>query len=975
MIGQTLSHYRILEKVGEGGMGVLYRALDTRLDRTVAIKVLRPEAVGDAERQRRFVQEAKAASALNHPNIVVVHDIDQAALNGSSVAFIAMEFVEGQALDALMGGSRLSVENALDYAIQVARALSAAHEAGIIHRDVKPANVMVARGEHVKVLDFGLAKLTERLTSGEGTPTVTVGRDSPTATALPLTREGVLVGTPAYMSPEQAEGRTVDARSDVFSLGAMLYEMLAGRRPFHGDSYLSTLTAILRDRPTSLRSLRSEIPRELERVVLRCLAKEREARYGSAGELLHDLLACRTALTTSALRIRDVLTRPRHLAALVACLLVVVAAAGWIWRRGAGPRWSRNVALPEIARLVGRQDYYAAFLLARQAQRYVPDDVGVRRFYADYTFPFTLETDPPGVDLQMKPYRDPNAPWEVVGRTPLKDVRLPVTNLRFRMTKPGFESLEVGSEPSGPVGRIRRLILDRQGQTPPGMVRVPGGPHQYRSLAATELADFWIDQYEVTNRQYKDFLDSGAYRKRDHWTEPFVKEGRVLPWEEAIAFFRDTTGRPGPATWEQGTYPEGHGNFPVSGVSWYEAAAYAHYAGKSLPTVYHWTKAAGMGHFADILSLSNFGEKGPAAVGSHQGLSPFGAYDMAGNVKEWCWNESQGKRYIMGAGWNEPSYMFQDADAQSPWGRLPNYGFRCVKHAAAVAPAQLAAIDVVKVNRDYAAEKPATDEVFRIYRDFYLYDRTPLNARVESVEPAELWREERISFDAAYGNERVLAHLFLPRNGHPPYQTVIYVPSGDAPRLTSSANLRMRYLDIVLRSGRALMYPIYKATYERRLAAPPSGPRERRDVAIQIAKDFGRSLDYLETRTDVDHDKMAFYGISWGAGLAPLLLAGEGRVKAAILQGGGLPLSKPLPEVDAFNFAPRVTMPVLMLNGRYDFEVPLEASQKPLFRLLGTPEKDKRHALFDAGHADYPMTGLIKELLDWLDRYLGSVAA
>jgi eukaryotic-like serine/threonine-protein kinase len=201
----------------------------------------------------------------------------------------------------------------------------------------------------------------------------------------------------------------------------------------------------------------------------------------------------------------------------------------------------------------------------------------------------------------------------------------------------------------------------------------------------------------------------------------------------------------------------------------------------------------------------------------------------------------------------------------------------------------------------------------------------------------------------------------------------VYFPSGEAPRLGSSENLRMRYLEVILRSGRAVMHPIYKATYERRLPRPTSGPGEYRDVIIQIAKDFGRSIDYLETRADLDRERLAYYGISWGGSMAPLLLAGESRIKAAVLQGGGLELGKPLPEVDPFNFAPRVTVPVLMLNGRYDFELPLEASQKPLFRLLATPEKDKRHVLFEAGHGGAPMPAQIKELLDWLDRYLGPV--
>jgi formylglycine-generating enzyme required for sulfatase activity len=971
MIGQTLSHYRILEKLGEGAMGMLYRALDTRLDRSVAIKVLRPEAVGDVSRKRRFVQEAKAASALNHPNIITVYDIGQATDGVQGVDFIAMEYVDGQTLAAIMSGRRLPVGEALGYAVQVAEALAAAHLAGIVHRDVKPANIMVSCTGQVKVLDFGIAKLTERAVS-EATPTVTAGGDSLAEVAPPLTRQGAFLGTPAYMSPEQADGKPVDARSDVFSFGAVLYEMLAGRRPFEGDSPLSSLTAMFRDPPPPLSAFRPDVPRDLERIVQRCLAKDRDARYPSARELLTELAAARAHLSAPGYLLSAALRRPRNAVAVAMVVLAIAGLGAWWWTRSAGPRWARDEVLPEIARLVEKEDDYHAFILARQAQAHLPGNAALQRFWSDHTFPFTLETDPPGAEVLMKPYRTVDAPWDPLGRTPLKELRLPLANLRLRIEKEGFEPVEVATDLSLPL-RVRRFTLDERGKAPNGMVHVPGGRHQYRSLPSVEMGDFWLDRYEVTNRQYKEFVDQGGYRNRGNWKEPFVKDGRVLSWEEAMALFRDSTGRPGPAIWELGTYPEGQADHPVGGVSWFEAAAYAGFAGKELPTFHHWTRAAGLSYYSDILLLSNFGGRGPSPAGSHQGLSPFGVYDMAGNVKEWCWNATGAKRYILGGGWNEPTYMFADADAQSPWDRSPSHGFRCAKYPAALPPGQLAAIDVMRMARDYAAEKPVPDDVFRVYRSFYSYDRTELKPAVESLEGTEHWRREKVSFDAAYGSERVTAHLFLPRNASPPYQTVVYVPSGEALRLRSSDELRMKYMEFLLRSGRAVMHPIYKGTYERRLRESAGGPGEDRDLLIQISKDLGRSIDYLETRADIDRERLAYYGVSLGADVAPLLLAIEGRFRVAVLQGGGLEFSKSLPEGDPFNFAPRVSTPVLMLNGRDDFERSLETSQRPLFRLLASPERDKRHVLFESGHAGYPMHDLIKEVLDWLDRYLGPV--
>ena len=245
MVGRTISHYEIVEKLGEGGMGVVYKAHDTHLDRFVPIKVLPPEKVADAERKRRFVQEAKSASALNHPNIITIHDI--ASDNG--LDFIAMEYVPGKPLNQLIARKGLPLAEALKYAVQIADALAAAHAAGIIHRDLKPANVMVSgapeRSGFVKVLDFGLAKLTDKADSGDREFTQSVQQDD-----TPASGEGSIVGTVSYMSPEQAEGKKVDARSDIFSFGSLLYEMVTtGRRAFQGESRLSTLSAVLREEP------------------------------------------------------------------------------------------------------------------------------------------------------------------------------------------------------------------------------------------------------------------------------------------------------------------------------------------------------------------------------------------------------------------------------------------------------------------------------------------------------------------------------------------------------------------------------------------------------------------------------------------------------------------------------------------------------------------------------------------------------
>ena len=275
MVGRLLGHYRVLELLGRGGMGVVYRALDARLDRVVALKVLQPDTASDADRTRRFVREAKAASALNHPNIVTVYEIDSA----EGIDFIALEFVDGTPLHQAIAGRPLEPARALEYATQIADALSAAHAAGIVHRDLKPANIMITRSsgrDAIKVLDFGLAKRIDALPS-EG------------ATFSALTRHGAVMGTPAYMAPEQAQGQPVDARADVFAFGAVLYEMLGGRPAFSRDSEINTLMAVMSSVPAPLEGA----PADLVRVVTRCLDKNPQSRYASGMELRAALAECR----------------------------------------------------------------------------------------------------------------------------------------------------------------------------------------------------------------------------------------------------------------------------------------------------------------------------------------------------------------------------------------------------------------------------------------------------------------------------------------------------------------------------------------------------------------------------------------------------------------------------------------------------------------------------------------------------------
>jgi eukaryotic-like serine/threonine-protein kinase len=358
-------------------------------------------------------------------------------------------------------------------------------------------------------------------------------------------------------------------------------------------------------------------------------------------------------------------------------------------------------------------------------------------------------------------------------------------------------------------------------------------------------------------------------------------------------------------------------------------------------------------------------------------LGPFGTFDMAGNVKEWCWNQAGQLRYALGGAWADPDYQLSFPDARGPFSRGPALGFRCAKY---VSPwSEALAAPVAFVARDRRGDKPADDAAFAIYRSQHSYDRADLEAAMESSdESSPHWRREEVTFWAAYGKERVVAHLFLPRNARPPYQVVVYMPGSTALVAPTIKAFGMGLVpgDRVVRSGRALLLPAYKGTLERGPGAYYhwlGQPNRWRDMNIQWSKDLGRSLDYLETRSDIDVGRLAYLGRSMGACIGPYLLALEPRFKAAVLLSGGS-FEKVPPEVDSWNFAPRVRIPILMLNGRDDYLFPLESSQLPLFRLLGTPENHKKHILYSGAHGIYQQLDVAKDMLDWLDRYLGPVA-
>jgi dienelactone hydrolase len=987
-VGDQLGPYEILRPVGSGGMGEVYRARDSRLDREVAVKVLPRDFTGDPERLARFEREARAASALNHPNICTIHDVGE----HDGMPYLVMELLEGQSLKERIDAGPFSPLEIIGVGSDVADALAEAHAAGIVHRDIKPGNIYLTGRGQAKVLDFGIARIDDAADDDD------VDLEAPTVNAPDLTRPGTAMGTVAYMSPEQVLGQRVGSRTDVFSLGVVLYEMATGSMPFSGKTSGAIFDQIIHSAPTSPVSINRKTPKDLERIINRCLDKD-SSRRCNAAELRDALEELRRQESGEQIAIGAQLRRWSRRSTFwitAVAVIAVVATAVTIWSgHRSKVRWAREVALPELTQLApdihNPENAFAAVELIRKAGPYLDDDPEFLDVKARIVVTSAFHTDPPGADVWYKPYAQPDAEWQLLGTTPIEAAELPIAYFRWKLEKAGYETVidarytaDLDFETGGMVGTERNWSLDPVGERPEGMIPVPGND---------EVPAFLIDRLEVTNRQFKEFVMAGGYQNPDYWTQEFVLEDRVLDREAALSRFVDQTGRPGPSTWDAGDYPDGTDDHPVTGVSWYEAAAYAEFAGKSLPTIEHWGRARGIflgpaqWLFTGLLiPMSNFDGEGPVAAGSSRAMTPLGAVDMAGNVREWCFNVAPSGRCLRGGAWNDATYMFGNVTQADPFDRSGKNGFRCVVYADETeVPKDLFSPHAPGSTRDLRQEIPVSDDVFNAYLSVYAYDQSPLEASVDARhDDNEDWVRESVSYAAAYGGERITAQLFLPKNLDPPYQTVLYFPGSAAvsagPTELLESRSEFKYnIAFLIKTGRAVLYPAYRGTHERNHGISPSlhwsldQSLEFATFQINIVKDVMRSVDYLQSRPDIQADKIAYSGYSWGGVIANLNLALEDRFKAAVLNVGGMfAHGTPRPEVDYLNFAPRVTVPVLMLNGRFDLALLYDSEVQPMYDFLGTPDEHKNLIVYETDHW-IDRREVTKETLAWLDRYMGPV--
>jgi eukaryotic-like serine/threonine-protein kinase len=994
--GSTVSHFRLLDVLGAGGMGVVYRAEDVRLGRTVALKFLLPQFSVDPQAKARFLREAQAAGRLDHPNLCTVFETGE---TDQGHLFLAMAYYPGETLKArLARDGTVPLARAIDITAQIARGLAYAHDAGVVHRDLKPANLMITPDGTIRILDFGLAKARDLLT---------------------LTETGVGMGTLAYMSPEQLSGDRVDARTDLWSLGVVLVEMLTGRPPPRGRSPARAMRDD--DAQTDGSGVRQpdEVPETVVRVAEKLLRDDPAERYQSARELLSDLGAERApgddALVGASPQDRPVsppsrverqlpgvesrsrggVLNSRRLSLFtypVIALLVVVLGATifWFLKRERDRHWLVDETIPRMEQQLDVADWESAFALARQAEARVPGSRELAEFWPRMSWRVTIRSEPAGAMVFRQAYGRAGDRWEELGRTPLVDIRIPYGLSRLRLELDGYRPLMralggghlnweelTPADPDMLLVGPERYKLDSEKTLPAGMVRVS----EWRFVDGRDtlaMRDFFLGRYEVTNAEFKAFVDAGGYRQPGLW-DPIVVKRRTAPFEEAMARFVDRTGQAGPSTWEGGDYPEGEGDFPVSGVSWYEAAAYARFVRRALPTAHHWQQALANAMFPWLLPASNFTGKGPRRVSESRAMSQYGAFDMTGNVREWTSTAIGDERIILGGSWNDPYYIAGTNDTSAPADdRSAGNGIRLamMQDEPAIAARISAPIAARTTTAQVVRQAPVADPIYAAYSRVFDYDRGPLDPSIEDVDTTRVWIRQRIQFNAGYGNERMLLHLYVPTAATPPYQAVVYWPGWDTFFLDDIDEYFAKQVDFIVKSGRAVAFPIYRGTLARRIGnqrtRPMFGTAEYRDNAIYGVKDLRRTIDYLETRRDVDRDAIAFFGYSWGGVNGPVAMAQEPRIRVGVIQIGLLPPMEATPEVDPINALPRVNVPILMFSGEFDPMVPAENARR-YFELIGSPPTKKRHVMAVGGHF-IPRDLLIRETLAWLDAYLGRVS-
>ncbi|WP_231616157.1 protein kinase domain-containing protein [Novipirellula artificiosorum] len=986
--GTQIGRYKLLQEIGEGGMGVVFMAEQEHpVRRKVALKIIKP-GMDTKQVIARFEAEEQALALMDHPNIARVLD---AGSTDTGRPFFVMELVRGVPITNYCDKNQLTPTERIRLFIDVCMAVHHAHYKGIIHRDIKPSNVLISLHDGkpvVKIIDFGVAKaINQRLTE-----------------RTLFTELEQLVGTPLYMSPEQAEmsGLDVDTRTDVYSLGVLLYELLTGTTPFDRDRLNSvsydevrriireveppkpstristlgeTLSTICELRKTEPNRLSLLIRGDLDWVVMKALEKDRTRRYDSAKALADDLshyLAdepVEASPPSKTYRLKKSIRRHRlgvtysiiaiFFIGIVSLVLYKSFLAHIDSEKAAQIAAERDRAhkesIPAIRQLLAEEKYAEAYSVARRTQKLLPDDPTLLDLWDQTAIIANVTSEPSGAQVFVRDWRDENSTWADLGTTPLERVRIPRGPLLWQFKKEGHAPLVTVRELEA--RGTTSVNLDSTSQLPPGTVRVVPGD---------DRRPFFVDKFEVTNRQFKEFVDAGGYERQEFWQHGFIDDGKKISWKEGIQRFTDSTDQLGPATWSEGGYADEMSDHPVAGVSWYEAAAYAAYAKKSLLTVEDWDLAANRTDFKYIVPYANFSGEGSQEVGVNHGIGKYEVYDIAGNVKEWCVTPNiDGLRCMRGGAWDEPDYAFGVIETHSPFARDETFGIRCAKYD------ELPEVVVhAEANFTPPTYVPTAQEISQFSLAFDYEKDLPLNVELVS-RTAEIdgLVHETLRINTAYDGERMTLHMFLPPRRSAPFKTIVYfLGVGTRQHLRfadATRGIDWRLPASIAKSGRAVCWPEIQGTFGRQDHHVSGATAD-----IHRTKDIFRAIDYLEKRGDIDMESLSYLGFSWGAGHGPRIAVLEDRLKSCVFLAGGLFVG-PTPETSPANYAPHISIPVLMVNGAHD-QHPLGKKRDLLFNRI--PPSVRSRTYIDSAHANFQTSDVIDQLDAWEPTRLDAIA-
>ena len=640
-----------------------------------------------------------------------------------------------------------------------------------------------------------------------------------------------------------------------------------------------------------------------------------------------------------------------------------------------------EVRLPQIIEAFENNEYSKVYDQISTLKNNNVSNPIIDNYFNKVTTEVDINTTPGGYEVYLDLLNDSTENWISIGKTPISKIRVPNVrfNLKFQSGDEEFIEMsnywvlsrgrDYGIPNSNEYERDKyKLILGGKRS-----LQFPGLDH-YPSI---EIGPYLISKFEVTNKEYLDFVLNKGYEKAEYW-EFAIKENKDF-MNSKIKNFTGKFGKIGPSNWSYGMYPNGQDNFPVTGISWYEAMAYANYRNLSLPNVYQWASAATLSSSSSFMYKSNFTQNQLINVGSNENKNIYGLYDIAGNVREWIVNslsDDSSIKGILGGSFNDEPYYFNDYFGQNSMDRSIGNGIRLVKNLDSEYETNETANNqyFVKV-RDFLNEENISNDVFEIFKSQYDYKISNLNKEEETLNYSfSSFAVDKFTIDAAYDNERLPGYVFYDKNIKGKYKPIIYFPGSNSINTNSFENgieNRMKQFSYLLSDGYAIIHPIYKSTYERRdniKSDYPDETDEYKNAVIRWGKDYKRALDYIESRDDMDMSNLSYYGVSWGGSIANILLAIDDRVKNSVLYVAGIEFQTCKKEVDKFYYTSRITIPVLMLNGKFDHFFPLETSQIPMFKLLGTPEKDKKHYVYETGHY-VPRDELIKLHLEWLEKY------